>query len=185
LENLARELAAINDHFQKELYTIKTDERYTPKGRDLLTQQLGDTVLEKLKPYAGAYNEHIAGVKKTLFNPPNTQKSEMAIMLEYLKNQEIRSMHNMAGMDLLELEAQIDDPDFLEAVVTSPKPLLPADRLNELLIKKAETENPDAAELLDQYGYASGTVKSLVNTIKGDIKASGWKEDDAQIEKAA
>lgn len=176
LQTLVRELQAINDGFQKELYSLKTDKRYTAMGRDHLTQQLGDGVLEKLTPYSDAYKDHIAGVKNSLFGPRNKAKSDTEILIDYLKNQELRQMHGMASMDPLELEANLDDPVFLEAVVTSPKPLLPADKLNELVIKKAEKANPEAAELLDQYTFADATVKSLLSTIKADVKASGWKE---------
>ena len=176
LETLVRELMAINDQFQKELYTIKMDKRYTGIGRDLLTQQLGDSVHEKLQSYASAYKPHVEGVKNSLFASRNEEKSQTEILIDYLRNQEIRSMHGMANMDALEIEAKIDDPLFLEAVVTSPKPLLPADRLNDLVQKKAEKANPEAAQLLDQYSFADTTVKSLLSTIKADIKSSGWRE---------
>jgi hypothetical protein len=183
LETLVRELMAINDQFQKELYTIKMDDRYSGMGRDLLTQQLGDNVLDKLQSYAEAYKPHMEGVKKSLFETRNNPKSDTEILINYLKNQEIRSMHGMATMDPLEIEAKIDDPLFLEAVVTSPKPLLPADRLNELVAKKAEKANPESAQLLDQYSFADTTVKSLLSTIKADIKASGWKAQGITTEK--
>ena len=180
LETLVRELQALNDSFQKELYTIKMDKRYTGMGRDVLTQQLGDGVMEKIQPYGEAYKPHLEGVKKSLFTLRNKEKSQTEILVDYLKNQEIRSMHSMASMDAVELEAKLDDPVFMQAVITSPIPLLPADRLNELVVEKAEKSNPKAAALLDQYHYADSTVKSLLNTIRADVKSSGWKPVIAQ-----
>ena len=185
LEHLARELAAINDHFQKELYRVKTDDRYSAMGRDLLTQELGSSVLEKVAPYEGAYRNLIEEQEKKLFQQDQRAKSSTEILIERMDMQELRQMHGMANMDPLEMEARIDDPGFLEALLTSPKPLLPKKRLGELVRKKAENENPAIADELDHLGFADSTIKSLVNTIRADVRASGWKESDAPIEKAA
>ena len=183
LETLVGELQAINGNYQKELHSIKTDPRYTAMGRDVLSQKLGDAVMVKLQPYSEAYSDHITGVKNSLFASPNEEKSQTEILVDYLKNQEIRSMHKMASMDPLEIEAQLDDPVFFQALVTSPKQLLPNERLNELIIEKAEKANPEAAALLDQYTFADSTVKSLVNTVSADVKASGWKAQGIITEK--
>ena len=185
LENLARELAAINDQFQVELYRVKTDDRYSAMGRDLLTQELGSSVLEKVAPYEGAYRNLIEEQEKKLFQQDQRAKSSTEILIERMDMQELRQMHGMANMDPLEMEARIDDPGFLEALLTSPKPLLPKKRLGELVRKKAENENPAIADELDHLGFADSTIKSLVNTIRADVRASGWKESDAPIEKAA
>ena len=182
LEHLARELAAINDHFQKELYRVKTDDRYSAMGRDLLTQELGSSVLEKVAPYEGAYKALIEAQERKLFQQGHGAKSSTEILIGHLKNSELRQMHNMANMDPLEMEARLDDPGFLEALITSPKPLLPKKRLGELVRKKAENENPAIADELDHLGFADSTIKSLVNTIRADVRASGWQENDAQIE---
>jgi hypothetical protein len=180
LQNLGRELMAINDHFQRELYKIKMDGRYTAMGRDVLTQQLGDGVLEKILPYKNAYGDLIRNAQNSLLGPKK-ERSQGEILLDYLKNQELRSMYNVSSMDALEIEAQIDDPAFLEAIVTSPMPLLPPDRLNELIQKRAEMKNPEVAKLLDEYGFCAGTIRSLANTIKADVKASGWKDAEQEL----
>ena len=185
LEHLARELQAINDHFQKELYRVKTDDRYSAMGRDLLTQELGSSVLEKVAPYEGAYRDLIAEQEKRLFQKNGGTKSSTEILLAHMRHQELRMMHGMANMDPLEMEAHFDDDGFLEALITSPKPLLPKKRLGELVRKKAENENPAIADELDHLGFADSTIKSLVNTIRADVRASGWQEDNAPIEKAA
>ena len=185
LQNMARELQAINDEFQISLYKVKTDDKYSKMGRDILTQELGSSVMEKIAPYQNAYASLIEEQEKRLFQKNREEKSSTEILLNYLRNSELRQMHGMANMDPLEMEAHIGDPTFLDALLTSPKALLPKKRLGELIRKKAENENPAIAEQLDHLGFADSTIKSLVSTIRADIRASGWKEnDDAQIEAA-
>lgn len=140
LEGIVRELMALNDIFQVDLLKIESDEMLTELGKTAKKQELGDGILEKLQPYGDAYKSHIAGVKNSMFGPKHTAKTDTEILIDYLKNQELRSMHGMAEMDPLQLEANLDDPAFLQAVVTSPKPLLPADKLNELVQKQAEKQ---------------------------------------------
>ena len=186
LENLARELQAINDGFQVSLYKIKTDPRYSKMGRDVLTQQLGDGIMEKILPYEGAYDALVEEQERKLFQKNGGAKSSTEILLNYLKNSELRQMHGMAKMDELTMEAHLNDNGFLEALITSPKPLLPKKRLGELVRKRAESESPEIAEELDHLGFADATIKSLVNSIKGDIRASGWQEENhSELQNAA
>ena len=121
--------------------------------------------------------DHIDQTEKQLFsNPDETEKSISEQLLNQFRNMELRTQYGMAAMDELEMEAHIDDPGFVEAIASSPKPLLAPDRLQKLIRKKAEKDQPQVAEKLAQFDYSAATVKGLVSKIESDVRASGWQD---------
>ena len=177
LDKLVTELLAINKEFKDDLVEIKMDENFTAKGKAAKTQDVGDGILELLEPFRDAYEDHLKEAEKQLFNDPNgEEKSGTEILLEYMRNMELRQQHRLYTLDPLQIESKLDQPKFVEAVLTSPKPLLPEPRLKELFRKKAAKERPEIAATLDAYDFCQGTVRSLVSKIESDVKASGWKD---------
>ena len=177
LDKLVTELLAINKEFKDDLLEIKTNDLLTEKGKAAKTQENGDAILELLEPFRDAYDEHIESTQKKLFQDPNgEEKQPIELMMDQMRSMELRQMHNVSAMDQLQIESKLDEPGFMEAVLTSPKPLLPKKRIRELVRKKAEKENPKVAELLNNYDFSQGTVRSLVSKIESDIKSSGWKD---------
>jgi hypothetical protein len=183
LERLVRELQAVNDAFQVDLLAIQKNDLLTDKGKRTKKQSLGEKTLLMLDDYREAYREHLQQTEKKLFQNPGEVKSETEIILDQLRNAELRQMHGLATLDPLQIESKINDPGFLEAVLTSPKPLLPENRIRELVKKKAAKEKPEIAATLDAYGFARGIVKSLVSKIEADVKVSGWKDMGNALDK--
>ena len=177
LENLVKELIDVNGGFQNDLATISIDENLTDKGKAAKKQHLGDVTFESLEPYRNAYQDHLKEAEMQLFNDPNAEpKQPIELMTDQMRQMELRTMYKVSSMDELEMEAHIDDPGFVEAIATSPKPLLAPDRLQKLIRKKAVKDQPQIAELLAQYVYSAATVKGLVSKIESDVRASGWKD---------
>ena len=92
-------------------------------------------------------------------------------------------MYEVHKMDPLQIEAQVDDPLFAEAILTSPKPLLPQDQLDRLIQQKAKKENPELGVELDQLNYADKTVKGIVKTLEANVKSTGYLDPDDPLNK--
>ena len=179
LQKTVKELMQVNTEFQNDLATISIDENLTDKGKAAKKQHLGDVTFESLEPYRNAYQDHLEGVGKQLFSDPNDEpKQPVELMMKQMMQMEIRTMYNVGQMDELEMEAHLDDPGFVEAIATSPKPLLAPDRLQKLIRKKAEKDKPQVAEQLAQYDYSAATVKGLVSKIESEVRASGWQDTE-------
>ena len=177
LEKLVKEILAVNSEFGERLFSIKKDDLLTPKGQQVKIQELGETTFESLEPYKDVYRAHLESTEKMLFQDPHSEELQpLEVMMKQMRAMELRTMYNVGEMDELELESHADQPGFLEAISTSPKPLLPESRLKHLIRKQAEKDNPQVAEKLDQYDFASGTVKGLIGKIESDVKGSGWKD---------
>jgi hypothetical protein len=179
VEEMIRNLQVHNDEFQVERLAIEKNDLLTKKGKAVEIQDLGDATLSYVKPYRGIYEELIAESERELFNNPNAEeKSSTAIIVEELRQNEIRRMYKVETLDPLQIESHISNPGFLEAVLSSPKPLLPDNRIKELLREKAAKDQPVVADYLKQYDLAQGLVDALIRAIESDVGASGWKDPE-------
>jgi len=185
IQTLVRELQAHNDKYTQELLQINSDSRYTKEGKKLLKQEAGANLMAELEVYTDPYQEHIEQAeRKLLSGDRQTEKSDMARVVDYLKQSELRRMYDIEKMDELQIEAKSSDPQFLEAVLTSPKPLLPQEKLDKLIRQKASTASPEIGVELNQLNFCNKTVNGLVKSITASIKGNGWKEPDP-VEQAA
>ena len=178
LETLCRELQAVNDQFTREAMGIDNDKRYTREGKRDKKQKLGSEIVGKLQPYPTAYDELLSQAEKKLLNPDRqVKKSDTEILIDYMKNAELRRMYGVEKMDDLQIEAQSDNPLFVEAILTSPKPLLPKTRLDKMIKQRAKVADPQVGVEIDQLNFASKTIKGLTASIIANVKQSGWKDD--------
>jgi len=186
IQTLVRELQAHNDKYTQELLQINSDSRYTKEGKKLLKQEAGANLMAELEVYTDPYQEHIEQAERKLLSGTDNQvkQSDMARVVDYLKQSELRRMYGIEKMDELQIEAQSGDPQFLDAVLTSPKPLLPQEKLDKLIRQKASTASPEIGVELNQLNFCNKTVNGLVKSITASIKGNGWKEPDP-VEQAA
>jgi hypothetical protein len=185
IQTLVRELQALNDKYTQELLQINTDSRYTKEGKKLLKQEAGANLMAELEVYTDPYQEHIEQAeRKLLSGDQQTEKSDMARVVDYLKQSELRRMYGIEKMDELQIEAKSSDPQFLDAVLTSPKPLLPQEKLDKLIRQKASTASPEIGVELKQLNFCNKTVNGLVKSITATVKSNGWKGSDL-VEQAA
>ena len=178
LEKLIHGLTGIRTDFQKGLAGIEADRRFTKHGKQDRRQKLGAETMELLKPFHNAYQEHLAQTKRKLLDGGNgtEKKSDFGKVIDYLRQSELRRMYGVESMDELQIEAKMTDPQFLEAILSSPKPLLSQGKLDELVMKKVENDRPEIGIELEQLTFASNTVQTLVKSLQNDVQASGWKD---------
>ena len=180
LETLIRDLQALNDEYQKEILRIDTDERLTSIGRKERKQEISTELMDELKTYHGVYDEHISQAETALLNggDKQTKKSSTERLLDYMRQSEIRRMYGVEKMDPLEVEAHADDPLFIEAILTSPKKLLPQEHIDKLVMRKAEKEQPELAVEMEQLNYANNAVKGIRKTLQANVESNGWRDPE-------
>ena len=177
LERLVRELQAINDKYTRELMGIDHDKRYTPEGKKLLKQELGAGIIDDLAKYANPYGEHIKQAEGKLLNGDHqVKRTDTEVLMDYMQNAELRRMYGVEKMDALQIEANIDDPLFVSAVLTSPKPLLPQAQLDRLIQQKAKEASPELSVDLEQLTFADKTVRGIVKTLEATVKSQGYQD---------
>ena len=181
LEKILKELGGLGEHFQGELEKIEKDPRYTIEGQRILKQELGSSMIEELAAYADPYKEHIGQAERKLFTGSQAKKTDLERILDYMKNAELRQLHNVQNMDELEVQAKSGDPDFIEAILSSPKQLISEDLRDKLIRQKAKAGDPEASQYLDQLNFANKTVKGVVKALESNIKASGWKDPEDTV----
>jgi hypothetical protein len=179
LDKLLSDLQGIRGDYKKDLDAVKSDQRLSKIGKAQKHQEIFSEYKEHLENFADPYRKNLDFVKRRLLNGNGQEKkSDLAKVVDYLRQSEIRRMCGVESMDELEIEAQSHDPMFLEAVLSSPKPLLPPEKIDRLVMKKAENDNPELGVEFEQLTFAAKTVGSFIKAFNGDIEASGWKDPE-------
>jgi hypothetical protein len=178
LQRLLTELGSLGENFQGELEKISKDPRYTMEGKKLLKQELGSSLMEKLAMYENPYREHLGRAEKKLFGGNPVAKTDLERILDHLKNAELRQLYDVGNMDEIQIQDKATDPDFVQAILSSPKSLISEDLKNKLLRQKAKAASPEISQELDQLNFANKTVMGFIKTLESHVKASGWKDKD-------
>jgi len=178
LEKLLKELASHGENYQGELEKISKDPRYTGEGKAELKQKLGSDLIEKLAMYENPYQEHLGQAERKLFGGNPVAKTDLERILDHLKNAELRQLYDVGNMDEVQIQDKAGDPDFIQAILSSPKSLISEDLKNKLLRQKAKAASPEISRELDQLNFCDKTINGFIKTLESHVRASGWKSKD-------
>ena len=184
---VCQELQTIADGYLLAAEKIHNDPRFTKIGKRERLQTLGGEVWMKLPEYKDPFSKNIEQAKRKIDTADGEKKkSDSEILRSYLEGMELRSAMKLYAKDATELEAELSNPLVLDAILGSPLPLLPKERLEELKAQRLEAVNPEAAQQLDEFRYANETVQSILRSIQGSLKADGYQNEGmSPLEKMA
>ena len=173
-----REIHAFSQGFGSELKKINTDPKLTRVGKNDQIQKIGNQIIEKLEPYGKAYNEHCTQAEKVLIQGSNGNEplTDLAKVLSFLKESEIRRQYAVEKMDFLELQSHANEPDFLESALKSPKLSVTDEQRTQLVRQKAKTTNPEGFKKLEQLVYCQKQVQGMIKSVAGELGEAGWRD---------
>ena len=180
LETLVGEIQALNDSYQEEILRIDIDPRLTDVGKREQKQEESENLMFELERFEDPYAEHLQQAERELLDggDKQTKKTGTEVLLDYLRQSELRRMYGVEKMDVLEIETSANDPLFIDAILSSPKKLLPQEKLDRLMMKKAQRENPQLGIEIEQLNYANNAVEGIVKTLKANVENNGWRDPE-------
>ena len=173
--HLDEEIARMDDLVAREFMTKKT--------RKLEREKLCSKIMTELKRYQNPFKKEIEALQSQLLSRDGeNSKTDLEKVLRHFQRAELRQAYGLFNMTPVDIESQLsNDPLFIDAVITSPKQLLPSERISELVREKAEAENPDLAKEMAKVEIADKTISNIAAAIEQSILATGFQGADELV----